>query len=62
MVPCQFETSNETKAIRPRGAVSRNLQSHGIEYALDVQVHDLGKRTIRMCVKLLPPSCAGVGK
>jgi hypothetical protein len=38
------------------------IQSDGVEHALDIQIHDLGKGLIRMGVEFLSPCSSGVGK
>lgn len=41
-------------------AWDENIQPNGVEYTLDVQVHDLRKSGIRMRVELFSPCCASV--
>lgn len=40
----------------------RREQLYGVEDGLDVQVHDLLERPVRVRVKLLPPRCARIGE
>lgn len=41
---------------------SHDIQSNRIENTLNIQVHNLGKCTIGMCVEFLPPSSPSISE
>ena len=45
-----------------RPEYGHDIQSNRIENTLNVQIHDLSKCTIRMCVKFLPPGSPSIGE
>jgi uncharacterized membrane protein YgcG len=52
----------DARDMKPHERNNSNSQSNGIKNTLNVQIHHLRKRTIRMRIELLTPRCAGICK